>query len=123
MKFEDIALGIDIEDISRFKGKTPEKDKDFLTRIYTDDELEYSFKSSKPEGRLCARFCAKEAVVKALSEFNISDVYYSDIEISNKEDGSPQISVEKYPNIKFKVSLSHCKTYATASVIAYRTGN
>ena len=122
MEFDDIALGIDIEEISRFKGKTLENDKDFFFFFYTEKELDYSFKSSKPEGRLCARFCAKEAVVKALSNFNISDVYYSDIEILNKEDGSPIVRVEKHPYVSFKISLSHCKTYATASVIAYKQG-
>lgn len=113
----NISVGTDIEEISRFECKTLENDKDFLERIFTSKELEYSYKSRNYAQHLCARFCAKEAVIKALSYFEINDVYYSDIEILKRENGSPYVVLEKYPKLSIKISLSHCKTYATATVI------
>ena len=114
---ENISIGTDIEVISRFANKTLENSKDFLERIFTSKELEYCYKSKNFAQHLCARFCAKEAVVKALSEFAIKDVYYSDIEILNKENGAPYVEIKKYPDIKTKVSLSHTCDYAMASVL------
>ena len=112
-----ISIGCDIEEISRFKTKSLEKDFEFLNRVYTKKELKYSFKSRNHAQHLCARYCAKEAVVKALSDFKINDVYYSDIEILNENNGMPYVELNKYPNLKVKISLSHCKTYAVATAL------
>ncbi|MBQ3311163.1 holo-ACP synthase [bacterium] len=115
-----ISIGTDIEDISRFKNKTIENSRVFLEKIYTQNELAYCFKTALPEQHLCARFCAKEAVIKALSDFKIDDVFYKDIEILNRNGGAPYVVLNKYPNLQIKVSISHCKTYATATVLAIR---
>ena len=119
MDFANFSIGTDIEEIKRFENKTIENDKNFLERVFTKNELDYCFSKSLPQFSLCARYCAKEAVVKALSNYNINDVYYSDIEISNKEDGSPNAFVKKYPQMQIKISLSHAKTYASAVAITY----
>jgi holo-[acyl-carrier protein] synthase len=113
----DFSIGTDIEEIIRFSGKSRENDKAFLNRIYTEAELDYCYKSSNYSQHLCGRYCVKEAVVKALSEFDIKDVFYSDIEVFNKESGMPYVKIEKHPDMNIKVSLSHCKTYATATAL------
>lgn len=112
MNFEEVSIGTDIEAVNRFKDKTLDNDKRFLEHIYTPKELEYCFSCGIPEQHLCARYCAKEAIVKALSDFDISDVYYGDIEILNSISGKPYANIEKYPNIKIKISLSHTKDSA-----------
>ena len=112
-----ISIGTDIEEVSRFEGKT--QDELFLRKIYTSKEISYCLKHKHPALHLCARYCAKEAVVKALSDFEVKDVYYGDIEILNREDGSPYVILDKYPDLRIKVSLSHCKTYATATALVY----
>ncbi|MBR2525990.1 holo-ACP synthase [bacterium] len=119
MDFDKLAIGTDIEEIERFSNKTLEQDEKFLRKIYTPAELEYCFKDKQSASHLCARYCAKEAVVKALSQFEISDVFYGDIEILNHENNSPYCIIKKYPNIEIKVSLSHSKTYATATVLCF----
>lgn len=119
MNFDNFAIGTDIEEIERFANKTLEQDEKFLRKIFTKKELDYCFSNSQSASHLCARYCAKEAVVKALSQFRISDVYYSDIEILNHENGLPYCIIVKYPNIKVKISLSHSKTYAVATVLAF----
>ena len=62
-------IGVDIEDISRFNNKTLENDSVFLEKIFTQNELEYCYKQKNYASSLAARFCAKEAVIKALSGF------------------------------------------------------
>ena len=111
-----MAIGVDIEDIERFKGKSDE----FLHRVFTDLELEYCLKFSKPESHLAVRFCAKEAVVKALTAFNIEGVSYNQIEVFHNENMCPQIRVLKNleKNIVFQISLSHDRTKAIAFVTA-----
>lgn len=114
MDIDNFSIGTDIEEVSRFEGKSPENDKAFLDKIFTQKEIDYSFKSQNSAQHLCVRFCAKEAVVKALSSLKIKDVFYSDIEILNQDDGTPFAVISKYPDLKIKISLSHCKNYANA---------
>lgn len=116
----NISIGIDIEEIKRFENKSIENDSNFLKKIFTDKELDYCYKSKNYASHLCARYCAKEAAVKALSDLKINDVYYSDIEILNLGNGMPYIKIEKYPDLEIKISMSHCKSYATASVLISR---
>ena len=111
-----MAIGVDIEDIERFKGKSD----DFLKRVFTPLELEYCLKLSKPESHLAARFCAKEAVVKALTALDIDGVSYNEIEVFHNEKHCPKIRILKSleKNILFQLSLSHDRTKAIAFVTA-----
>jgi len=117
---ENISIGVDIEEISRFKNKSVEKDAIFLDKIFTKNEIDYAYSKNNFAQHLCVRYCAKEAIVKALSEFKIDDVFYSDIEITNLKNGQPVAKIKKYPNIEIKISLSHSKTYAVANVILFK---
>ena len=74
-----ISVGVDIEEISRFAFKTLEKDSAFLNRIFTKNELDYCIKKANPAPHLTARFCAKEAVVKAMSNLYNKLIPYSKI--------------------------------------------
>ena len=114
---ENVSIGTDIEEIIRFKDKSLVEDQKFLEKIFTKKELEYCFSKGVPHQHLCARYCAKEAIVKALTGLGIVDVYYSDIEITNKANGFPIAKIQKYPKLNIKITLSHCKTYATATAL------
>ena len=109
-----MAIGVDIEDINRFEGKSEE----FLDRIFTPLELEYCMKYSKPQSHLAVRVCGKEAVVKTLTALGILRVSYNEIEIYHNENQCPQIRILKKleKNIVFQVSLSHDRTKAIAFV-------
>ncbi|MBE7705933.1 MAG: holo-[acyl-carrier-protein] synthase [Cyanobacteria bacterium SIG30] len=103
-----MKIGCDIEEIKRFKEK--KEDLKFLNRIFTENEIQYCFSKVKPEENLCVRFCAKEAVVKALSDKTIS---YKNIEILNDENGKPCVKVNGIDE-NIEISLSHSKEYAMA---------
>lgn len=119
MDFDKISIGTDIEEVKRFEGKSLECDVNFLNKIFTESELKYCFSDSLSHQHLCARFCAKEAIIKALTPLG-EKVYYKDIEILKNDDGSVSAIVKKSSDIKIKVSISHCDTYATAIAIAQK---
>ena len=114
-----ISVGVDIEDISRFKDKTLENAKAFLDRIFTEEELKYCFSKKTYASSLCARFCAKEAVVKALSSLYQEPIFYKDIEILRKDYGAPYINIkiEELKKYNFSLSLSHEREKAIAFVV------
>lgn len=110
-------IGCDIEDISRFLGKS----KEFLDKIYTKSELDYCMKFSNPSSHLAVRFCAKEAVIKAFSSiYKISS--YKKIEILNASDGAPYVNIliDELKEYKISISLSHEKQKAMAAAIVYK---
>ncbi len=111
-----MAIGVDIEDINRFIDKSDE----FIKRVFTQVEIDYCNKYKKPESHFAARFCAKEAVIKALSALDITDVSLNEIEVYHNENRCPQVKILKKleKNVKFDLSLSHDRTKAIAFVIA-----
>lgn len=110
-----MSIGVDIEDINRFENKSQK----FLDRIYTKSEQAYCFSKTNPERHFAVRFCAKEAVIKALSGLNIKRPKLNEIEIYHNENKVPQIKLlNKSDNkLTFKVSLSHDKSKAIAFVM------
>lgn len=114
-----IEIGVDIESIERFKKYDIENDFDFLKSIFSDNELEYCFSHKQPAKHLAVRFCGKEAFVKAVSDLDIN-LKFNQIEILNKENGKSYLNLPDNENINkydFKISMSHEKNYAMATVI------
>lgn len=111
-----LAIGVDIEDIDRFKNKSQR----FLDKIYTKEEQKYCLSKSEPARHFAVRFCAKEAVIKALSPLNIKHPPFNKVEIYHDVNKFPRIKLpdmEEYVNLTVDVSLSHDKTKAIAFVI------
>lgn len=115
----NFSQGIDIEEIIRFKKYENNIDSNVLNRIFTKNELKYCFSKKNIAQHLTARFCAKEACVKALFPFENKKLFFKNIEVINKND-YPQIIVTAHLKNKYtmSVSLSHSANYAIASVIA-----
>jgi holo-[acyl-carrier protein] synthase len=116
-----IKCGIDIIEISRIKESIEDMGEKFIQRVYTQKEIEYceSKKNAKYQ-HYAARFAAKEAFFKAISEcFPKYEITWQDIEITNDINGRPKVELLKnaIPNIEsIDISLSHCKEYAVANV-------
>ena len=121
----EIGVGTDIELIERFKRFCLIKDANFLNKIYTKNELEYCFSKKDPSPHLAARFCAKEAVVKALNNLNLKNqykIYYNEIEIIKTEFDVPEVVLNKEntDHLNFKVSLSHSINNAIAFAVVIK---
>lgn len=117
-----IRTGIDIIEIERIKQSIEETDGKFCERVYTQKEIEYcESKKVQRYQHYAARFAAKEAVLKAISQLLESkfDIDWKEIEILNDENGRPYVNLLKQGlNINnIDISISHCKTYAVASVV------
>lgn len=116
-----IKTGIDIIEVSRIKNAIETTNKSFLYKVFTEKEIEYcNSKIANKYEHFAARFAAKEACLKAISDLLESkfDITWKEIEIENNESGKPTLKI--YKNIKgiesIDVSLSHVKEYAIASV-------
>jgi len=120
MNFDDISIGTDIEKIERFEKYASDKNAPLVRRIFTEQEIEYCYSYKNPAEHLAVRFCAKEAVYKALSALGEDGTDYCDIEVIRNSDGVPSIRLLKEKNIDFRLSLSHGNGSAIASVIAIK---
>lgn len=120
----NISCGTDIIEINRIKESIEKLGENFCNRIYTKKEIEYcESKKNMKYQHYAARFAGKEAIFKAISKI-LQDKYsitWTDVEILNDENGRPEINFinNKLDEIKdIDISLSHCKAYAIANVIA-----
>lgn len=116
-----MGIGTDIEEIKRFK----DKDQKFLDRVYTKAEQEYCLSKAIPASHFAVRFCAKEAVVKALNSMGINHPRLNKIEVYHDENKCPKIKLQgkEYNNLKVEVSLSHDRTKAIAFVTVSKKEN
>lgn len=120
-----ISCGTDIIEIKRIKDsiENEKTGENFKKRVFTQNEIDYcESKKNQKYQHYAARFAAKEAVFKAISE-NLKDKYqisWQNIEILNNIQGKPKINIIEI-NLKnledIDVSISHCKEYALANVI------
>ena len=115
-----LTCGTDIIEINRIKEAIENLGDKFLKRIFTENEIEYceKHKNQKYE-HYAARFAAKEAILKAISEKK-SILNWNKLEIINLPNGKPQINfLDKIENLEdIDISIAHCRNYAVANVIA-----
>ena len=115
-----IFCGTDIIEISRIQEALEKYEEKFKLEIFTDNEVKYceSHKNQKYQ-HYAARFSAKEAIFKAISNRLDKNYSWRDFEIINNNIGKPEVFLKTMiPEIEsIDVSLSHCKEYAVASVV------
>lgn len=118
-----IKTGTDIIEIERIKESIEKTGKKFCEKIYSQQEIEYceSRKNQKYQ-HYAARFAAKEAIFKAISERieNKFEIDWKEIEILNNEEGRPYVDISRLKLNKIQnidISLSHCKEYAVATAV------
>lgn len=116
-----VTVGTDIIEVERIKNAIESNEK-FVETVFTQKEIEYceSKKITKYE-HYSARFAAKEAIFKAISNY-LKDKYsisWKNVEIQNDKNGRPYVNFIDI-DIKIKdvdISLSHIKDYAIASAV------
>ena len=123
---EIIGNGVDIIQNSRIKKLI--KNPKFLSRIFSEDEINESKKIKNKTNFFAKRFAAKEAFVKSIGIGFRKGINFNDIYVKKNKQGKPTIyfnnNVKKILNEKFKskkfsvyVSLSDEKNYSIAYVI------
>lgn len=101
-------IGIDLVDIEKFSIKASDK---FLKKIYTENELTYSFNKRNSLQTLAGIFAAKEAIIKAIN-LNLAYILRKKIEIKHI-DNRP-IALLGGVEINGSISISHDGNYAIA---------
>lgn len=120
-----IGTGIDIIEVERIRDAIEKWGDGFLTRIFTEQEIECAQKRRDIFQHLASRFAAKEAVVKAFANGGQRTVYWKDIEVSNDKNGKPFITLYgRYSRLmqeqrvsEIIVSISHTKEHAVSTVL------
>ena len=119
----NILVGVDIEEIERFRKLNFDNNREFYKRVFTNSEIKYCLKKTKPHQHFCARFVAKEAAIKAVNK--IDSIEFNQIQVVNDRAGKPFIELINYKgklaNNNFDLSLSHSNSNAVAFVI-YKNG-
>lgn len=119
-EFKNLGVGTDIENIGRFRKLDRDKNSNFLDKIFTKKELDYSFSKAKPYQHLAVRYAGKEAIVKALSRIGKQNIDYKDIEILNDDNGIPKVNLNYNGSLKVHISLSHSNDRALAFAVILR---
>ena len=121
-----IGIGVDIVNNNRLKKLV--KKKNFISRIFTNNEQISSIKIKNKINYFSKRYAAKEAFSKATG-FGISkNLNFKDIEIKNNKKGKPSINLSKstilflkkkfkVKTFKTKLSLSDERNYSIAYVV------
>jgi len=81
------GVGLDLLEIERLE-RALERRPRLALRLFTEGERAYASARARPAQHLAARFCAKEAVAKALALEAWSP---RDVEIVTGEHGAPQV--------------------------------
>jgi holo-[acyl-carrier protein] synthase len=80
------GVGIDLLDVERFE-RALERRPRLADRLFTDAERAYAASRARPAMHLAARFCAKEAVAKALG---LTGWSFRDVEVVATE-AAPEV--------------------------------
>ena len=116
-KTQMTLIGTDIEQISRLQrviARTP----GFVGRVFTETERAYCSQQARPAQHYAARFCAKEAVAKALG----IPVRWKEIGVVHDAQGAPKVRLsgvmaKKMGQRAVRLSLAHAGDYAIATAL------
>jgi holo-[acyl-carrier protein] synthase len=116
------GVGIDLLEIERLE-RALERRPSLAERLFTPGEREYAAGRARPGLHLAARFCCKEAVVKALG---LSVWNPHDIEVLGGG-GPPQVRLTGHAGaraselgVDVRVSLTHTHSMAGAVAVTER---
>lgn len=116
------GLGNDIIEIARIEASIQKHGKYFLERVFTDKERAYCDGKKNSASSYAGRFAAKEAIAKALGSGIGEKLSWLDMEILSSPSGKPLLyfsdqAKTTFQNPQVHISISHCKTFATAIAI------
>ena len=117
-----LGVGIDIIEIDRIKESIDKFGDQFLNKVFTKTEIEYSISKANKYQHFAARFAAKEAFGKAFGTGITAEFKFCDFAVENESGGKPVAVLSEEMKTKLVgcnvfVSLAHLEKLATAYVI------
>jgi holo-[acyl-carrier protein] synthase len=114
------SVGIDLLDIDRLERALQRRPR-LAERLFTDSERAYAAARARPAQHLAARFCAKEAVAKALG---LQAWSFRDVEVVAGEPPEARLSGAAAARaaslgVTVSISLTHTRGQAAAVAIAW----
>ncbi len=113
------GIGIDLLEIERLERALARRPR-LAERLFTDSERAYASSRARPGQHLAARFCAKEAVAKALG---LTSWSFRDVEVVGG-DGPPEARLHGAVaaradelGVEVQISLTHTRSEAAAVAI------
>jgi holo-[acyl-carrier protein] synthase len=121
-----LGIGTDITECLRIAQMIERHGELFVGRVYTPAEIEYCRSRKLATQHFAGRWAAKEAVLKALGTGWRRGISWRDIEVISGPGGRPQASLsggagdvaERIGIRAVLVSISHCRSHATAFAVA-----
>ncbi len=111
------SVGIDLLEIERLERALARRPH-LAARLFTDAERAYAAARPRPAMHLAARFCAKEAVVKALA-LEVWNPH--DVEVVRSEAGAPAVRLSGRAALRaselggsVEISMTHTRAMAGA---------
>ena len=113
-----MTVGLDLLEIDRLERALARRPR-LAARLFTEAERDYAEARARPAQHLAARFCAKEAVAKALG---LPGWSFRDVEVVDTA-GAPQVLLSGAPaaaagGVDVSISLTHTGLTAGAVAVA-----
>lgn len=121
-----IGIGTDITECLRIARMIERHGELFVDRVYTPEEIHYCQNRKQATQHFTGRWAAKEAVLKALGTGWVRGIGWRDIEIRSETSGKPAVLLHggakdvarRLGVTQILLSISHCRTHATAYAVA-----
>jgi len=114
------VVGIDLLEVDRLEAALERRPR-LAERLFSARERDYAASMARPAQHLAARFCAKEAVAKALA---LESWAFGDVEVIGAG-GPPQVRLSGAAaaraaelGVRVELSLTHTATTAAAVAMA-----
>lgn len=126
-----IGIGTDIVECLRIAQMIERHGELFISRVYTPAEIDYCSVRKAATQHYAGRWAAKEAVLKTLGTGWAKGISWRDVEVLPNRAGQPQVTLHggaleiagKMEIEHVQVSISHCRSHATAFAIACGKGD
>lgn len=121
-----VGIGTDIVECVRIAKMIERHGEIFINRVYTQNEVLYCSTRKAATQHYAGRWAAKEAVLKALGTGWARGIKWTDVEVKNEPGGRPRIVLsgigrevaEELGIREMMISISHCRSHATAYALA-----
>jgi holo-[acyl-carrier protein] synthase len=121
-----LGIGTDITECLRIAQMIERHGELFIARVYTPQEIQYCQSRKQSTQHFAGRWAAKEAVLKAVGTGWRRGIGWRDVEIRNQLGGKPVVALfggvrdvaDELGIGQILVSISHCRSHATAYALA-----